>query len=473
MQTDDAGGSYQELTELQDVKISEEMPDVWGSPLQPKASEDYSYCLPGSMSEAMGSLQQQSDSQNNPASSPTTSDDSKPKKMVFFNDSGQPIGEGSAPFVTYLGSLARIHCPIIYEKWRDVPNDIKEMIWKLVTGEYNVCISYKDKILRKLNIYWRGFKCELRAKHYDMYDTDEERKSHCPRGVIQEDWDTFVDNQSTPTAQARRGRGKSARKAMKNPHTSGRLGAARTAEKLKKGDPIATITRTELFLATHCRKDGSCLNPEISEQVEQVKAIVAKDPSSIHLDLDHDPVAQVFGREKKGCVRGLGEGVSKSGYLYSFPARDQLLQERRMQLYIQEQIASQAQLIDDLRQQIAAQAQMTAELREMITAQAFYNQSQAPVDPSPPVERLCQLVERPCELLYFGGAIVATGKLLCGGSHDDMGNHPNADVYEVTVDVIHDAKASLFSPDGDVSVLGNVQAGETISWPRIFTRFVL
>lgn len=57
----------------------------------------------------------------------------KSKKIVHFNGDGQPIGEGSTSFVSYLGSVSGKHCPISYEHWKDVPDQIKEMIWKLVT----------------------------------------------------------------------------------------------------------------------------------------------------------------------------------------------------------------------------------------------------------------------------------------------------------------------------------------------------
>ncbi|KAF9613582.1 hypothetical protein IFM89_009252 [Coptis chinensis] len=58
---------------------------------------------------------------------------SKPKKMAHFNGDGQPVGEGSISFVSYLGSVMRKHCPISYEHWKDVPDQIKVMIWNLVT----------------------------------------------------------------------------------------------------------------------------------------------------------------------------------------------------------------------------------------------------------------------------------------------------------------------------------------------------
>ncbi|KAF9613579.1 hypothetical protein IFM89_009249 [Coptis chinensis] len=270
------------------------------------------------------------------------------KKMVYFNHNGQPIGEGSTSFVNDLGSMMRKYCPISYDRWSDMPDQTKDLLWKTITDKYIVPVAYKGKVLQRIHNYWRSFKSVIRCKHYDLFDTDDERKANCPKGVRQDVWEIFVDKQSTPVAQARRKAGKFARQAMKTPHTSGRTGAARTAEALKKGNPFATVTRTDLYVAMHTRKDGSCPTPELTSKVKQIKDITERDPSSINLDVDHDPVAQVYGPEKKGFVRGLGIGVSKTTLLHSAPAVDQLQQERMLRLSAEEQIAN-------LREQVVSQ----------------------------------------------------------------------------------------------------------------------
>ncbi|KAF9613583.1 hypothetical protein IFM89_009253 [Coptis chinensis] len=233
--------------------------------------------------------------------------------MGYFNHNGQPIGEGSTSFVNDLGSMMRTYCPISYLRWLDVPDQTKEMLWKTITEKYIVPVAYKEKVLQRIHNYWWSFKSVIRCKHYDMFDMDDERKANCPKGVRQYVWEIFVDKQSTPVAQARRKAGKFARQAMKTTHTSGRTGAARTAEALK-----------------------------------QIKDITERDPSSINLDVDHNPVAKVYGPERKGFVWGLGIGVSKTTLLHSAPAIDQLQQERMLHLSAEEQIA-------DLREQVVSQ----------------------------------------------------------------------------------------------------------------------
>ncbi|KAL5728888.1 hypothetical protein ACHQM5_001916 [Ranunculus cassubicifolius] len=79
---------------------------------------------------------------------------------------------------------------------------------------------------------WKKYKSLLRSKYYDAYNTDEERKRNRPNGIKQVIWNKFVDNESSPAAQALRISGRIARQSMKTPHVSGRTGAARMAEAL-------------------------------------------------------------------------------------------------------------------------------------------------------------------------------------------------------------------------------------------------
>ncbi|KAF5207911.1 hypothetical protein FRX31_002502 [Thalictrum thalictroides] len=92
---------------------------------------------------------------------------------------------------------------------------------------------------------------------------------NCPEnmGVKKEDWYVFVDMEATEDARLRRERGKACRKEMNNPHTTGRRGTARTAEILVANNPNEEGTRTDFFIATHTRPDGTYLNEAIGERM--------------------------------------------------------------------------------------------------------------------------------------------------------------------------------------------------------------
>lgn len=227
----------------------------------------------------------------------------KSKKIVHFNGDGQPIGEGSTSFVSYLGSASRKHCPISYEHWKDVPDHIKETIWKLVTDNYTVPLSHKEHILQRINKHWREFKSKLRSKHYDKYKTDDERKLNCPRGVESRDWYVFVDNQSTPNAQARRHKGKSAREAMRTPHTFGRRGAARAIKSMAKGNarqihqqqdalPEGSGLNSTLYPEPEACEDRSGFNSTLCPEPAPCEDLGSKQKKMVYFHHDGQPIGE-------------------------------------------------------------------------------------------------------------------------------------------------------------------------------------
>ncbi|XP_058103517.1 uncharacterized protein LOC131247094 [Magnolia sinica] len=181
---------------------------------------------------------------------------SNTRKRLELNEYKQPVGEISAPFNTFLGQLGRTHCPISFADWRKVPGAIKDNIWSMVLATYDIDDELKEYVFSKVSKAWKVWKYNLR-KEYDKFDNDVERIRNCPIGVKQEDWDIFINLQSTELLINLRKKGKTSRAQVKCLHTTGRRGAARTLEKMRKENPNTIITRTDLFVATHIRPDGS------------------------------------------------------------------------------------------------------------------------------------------------------------------------------------------------------------------------
>ncbi|KAF9614047.1 hypothetical protein IFM89_014847 [Coptis chinensis] len=184
---------------------------------------------------------------------------------------------------------------------------------------------------------WRNWKSSLR-KHCDQYDTILERKRNRKSGVKKEEWDLFVDMESTELACLCRERGKENREMMKNPHTTGRRGSARTVEEMVANDPANPPSRTDIFVVTHTRKNGTFVSEEVRQKMIKINEIVARDPSSKHKDLDHDPVAE-------GSRLGLGSGVSKTTLMAAAPYKRKAEEAERSKVEFQSQI-------DDLKQQV-------------------------------------------------------------------------------------------------------------------------
>ncbi|XP_058115372.1 uncharacterized protein LOC131258227 isoform X5 [Magnolia sinica] len=304
--------------------------------------------------------------------SSTSAQGSNTRKQVEFNQVGQPVGENAASFSTFLGQLTRTYCPIRYVDWRSIPAAVKDNIWSMIRDTYEIDVKYRSKVLQKVNKSLRNWKWELR-KHYDRFDQDAERKRNCPKGVKQEEWDSFVDVESMEQSISRRENGKASRKEMKRPHTTGRRGAARTAEKMQKENPNTIITRTDLYVATHTRSDGSYPTQELSTTMEKIKSIIASDPASTQRDLDHDPVAQVCGRDSRGIIRGMGEGISKTTIMASIPYMEEAQTERRARMSVESRMeAAMAEMLKRLDEEKAFRMsveQQLADIRQQIARQ--------------------------------------------------------------------------------------------------------
>ncbi|KAF9603953.1 hypothetical protein IFM89_039292, partial [Coptis chinensis] len=72
----------------------------------------------------------------------------------------------------------------------------------------------------------------------------------------------------------------------------------------------------------------------------RINAIIEDDPSSIDLDLDNDPVAQVCGPDQYGRVLGMGVGVSKTSLIASGPAKEKLHQETQQRTMVEERVGT-------------------------------------------------------------------------------------------------------------------------------------
>lgn len=51
------------------------------------------------------------------------------KLVVRYNSRGQPVGKVATLLSSYTGLLARTIVPITYDRWTNVPSNLKEEIW--------------------------------------------------------------------------------------------------------------------------------------------------------------------------------------------------------------------------------------------------------------------------------------------------------------------------------------------------------
>ncbi|KAF9592846.1 hypothetical protein IFM89_017811 [Coptis chinensis] len=246
-----------------------------------------------------------------------------PRFQVEFTDDGLATGQYRAKYATIVRQVARTHCPPMYKDWAEVPELTKDALWKNVLEEIDLPLIRKECTLRKLNTAWKQKKYELRQV-YDKFPTDAKRKRNVPVKVKKEEWEAFVDMCSIEEDKTKQFNGKLAREQMKNPHTTGRMGAVPVIEQLKKNSPTGEVSKTEGYVTIHTRRDESCINFETKQSLEEINRLVSNEPDIVERDLDNDPVAMGTCSWSRA-----GSGVTKTVYHASAPYKEIAQREKR------------------------------------------------------------------------------------------------------------------------------------------------
>ncbi|KAF9592188.1 hypothetical protein IFM89_012682 [Coptis chinensis] len=115
-------------------------------------------------------------------------------------------------------------------------------------------------------------------------------------------------------------------------------------------DPANPPSRTDIFVVTHTRKNGTFVSEEVRQKMIEINEIVARDPSSKYNDLDHDPVAEVFGKDGRSSTR-----MATAHY------KKKVEEAERSKLELQSQINDLKQeVIEGKRTQMEMQSQVNA-----------------------------------------------------------------------------------------------------------------
>ncbi|PIA41952.1 hypothetical protein AQUCO_02100059v1 [Aquilegia coerulea] len=157
-----------------------------------------------------------------------------------------------------------------------------------------------------------------------------------------------------------------------------------------------------------------------------IKDIVAHDPNSKYNDLDSDPVAEVFGIDGRGTVKGYGHGVSKTTLTAAAPYKRK------------------------------AQEEYMSPRHFSASAPLFH---EGPMNSLPRQSSIS--AQQACELLSIGGRVVAFGTI---------STNSDGTTYKVIIDEVEDWTAELFGVIG--KTFGDIDVGHTVDWPLILTRLV-
>ncbi|CAH2060367.1 unnamed protein product, partial [Thlaspi arvense] len=260
--------------------------------------------------------------------------------MVDFNTKGQAIKDSRGLFGSWLGSLSNDLnlLPINYTDWRKVSNYRKEMAWKVIQKKF----WFDDPTKRKKYVLSTlGCRCrDLKQRLWDAHRRNTIQEAFEPRpGLVPEDqWRELVEMQFTDKAKKMRERNIKSRSKHKMPHALGKKSFARKAHEMEEETGIEP-SRSELFITSCTRSDGSFICNEARISVDKLKQVMTENIQS----KAHDAFKQVFGPEQPGRVRCVGRGPTPSKYFSNSECNSSTTTEM---IYIKSKIKGLADKLD-------------------------------------------------------------------------------------------------------------------------------
>lgn len=80
------------------------------------------------------------------------------RRVVQYNDEGQPFGENADKMKSFLGTTVRYHVPINYKNWYMVPSEIKCKIYDMVQVLHYLTMHMTYKHIDQLTYIFVCFK---------------------------------------------------------------------------------------------------------------------------------------------------------------------------------------------------------------------------------------------------------------------------------------------------------------------------
>ncbi|XP_039131794.1 uncharacterized protein LOC120268457 [Dioscorea cayenensis subsp. rotundata] len=163
--------------------------------------------------------------------------------------------------------------------------------------------GHKDYIFKSLDKKWRDHRFHLYS--YAQCDPDGPREANIAKKspeIPLEQWVAFVDYRAHPDTKAKAAQNTRNRMNLTMPHTLG----SKSFDRLQKEMETQlgrSVTRAELFQASHTTLEGSFVNEEARQNHED---LISRSQNSS----ENEAFTSVFGKDHPGYVKGLGHGVS-------------------------------------------------------------------------------------------------------------------------------------------------------------------
>ncbi|KDO54910.1 hypothetical protein CISIN_1g040564mg, partial [Citrus sinensis] len=109
---------------------------------------------------------------------------------MIYNAYGVPVGKKRNDLRSYVGMIVQERILIIYDDWRKVPLDLKDMLWTHFQEMFKLSPKFKTQVFRWMGSSLRNFKSKL-ANEYTLTNADKLNSLKLPpiefEGIKKED----------------------------------------------------------------------------------------------------------------------------------------------------------------------------------------------------------------------------------------------------------------------------------------------
>ncbi|KAG6514001.1 hypothetical protein ZIOFF_024339 [Zingiber officinale] len=125
-------------------------------------------------------------------------------KELDHNELGQPIGDNSVKYVSFLGCMIKEFVPYTLDGWNEISEEVKDKMWSCLRMSYKVEDWEKKVIFQKLVKLWHDRKSKLQIL---VREVNTGRVASRDLNLLksefmeQNQWDLFVKKTLSPTFQ--------------------------------------------------------------------------------------------------------------------------------------------------------------------------------------------------------------------------------------------------------------------------------
>ncbi|KAG6532708.1 hypothetical protein ZIOFF_006558 [Zingiber officinale] len=125
-------------------------------------------------------------------------------KELERNEFGQPIGDNSVKYASFLGCMIKEFVPYTLDGWSDIDEEVKDRMWSCLQMTYKVEDWEKKTIFQKLAKLWRDRKSKLQILVREANTSRVASRDLSllkPEFMDQNQWDLFVQRTLSSTFQ--------------------------------------------------------------------------------------------------------------------------------------------------------------------------------------------------------------------------------------------------------------------------------